>query len=138
MHKDPQLAIFHRDSWHCRFCLEPVFFSPMLRLLNGLAPGHGYYHPNGKTGETVDVLTMRHAMAYHLVGPRNDGDDDPTNLATACWKCVMKKPGADAMRQVSDELRSLHWDGFAAAYRHLPGADPEWEMAIGRAAEAHG
>ena len=129
-----QLEVFYRDYWHCRYCLEPVFFNPTLKLLNDLSPGHGYYHAHGKTGETLTLFQWRFASADHVLPVAEGGENTGDNLVTACWRCNLRKsdgnPSEFQLQEVPADLADLHWDGLASIYPHLPGADPLWSRLI--------
>ena len=129
-----QMEVFYRDFWHCRYCLEPVFFNPTLKLLDKLSPGHGYYHPHGKTGATLSLFQWRFASADHIIPVAEDGVNTESNLVTACWKCNLNKRDTDSqdfpIKEISQDLSKLCWDGLASIYPTLPGANPEWVSLI--------
>ena len=129
-----QLTVFYRDCWHCRYCMQPVFFNPALKLLNNLSPGHSYYHPNGKAGESLELFQWRFASADHFNPVALGGENTEHNLVTSCFRCNLEKrdgdPGNYALKGVSSEVEHLNWDGFASIYLKLPGADPVWAKLI--------
>lgn len=129
-----QMAVFYRDYWHCRYCLEPVFFNPTLKLLDKLSPGHGYYHPHGKTGDSLPLFQWYFASADHIRPVADGGENSLENLVTACWKCNLEKRDADPTKypllDVPLAKSGLCWDGLASIYQDLPVADPEWVSLI--------
>ncbi len=118
--KAQQLRIFFRDSWHCRYCLKPVFFSPTLKLFEELTPGHSYYHRNAKTGKMLPLFQWTWASADHVKPVTRFGENSEPNLVTACWECNLKKRdseiGEDQIKSITDEIRNLHWDGLCSMY----------------------
>jgi len=125
-----QVAIFHRDHWHCRYCLEPVFFNPTLKLLEQMSPGHGYYHAHSKSGAKLSLFQRRFATADHIVPVANGGENSAENLVTACWECNLDKrdrnPNEFTIRDVPAIVVAVNWDGLSSIYAKLPGAKQEW------------
>jgi len=67
--KADQLHIFNRDNWTCKYCGDPVFFAPTLKLLEEKSPGHGYYQGHGKAGKMLSSLKAKNigfAVTSHL------------------------------------------------------------------------
>lgn len=134
--KSLQLAVWRRDSWHCRYCLVPVFFAPTLQVFEELSPGHSYYHPNGKSGAMLPLLQRRWASVDHIQPVAKGGTDDEANLATACWECNLAKRDtpperAGPPRAIGNDLVKLGWDGFASLYERLAKPD-EWVRLLRR------
>ena len=133
--KQLQISVFCRDHWLCRYCLEPVFFNPTLKLLQDLSPGHGYYHPHSKTGERLTLFQRRFASADHVVPVADGGQNIEENLVTACWECNLGKGNRDPNEfeicDVPDTHASVGWDGLATIYPKLPGAKSNWNKIIG-------
>lgn len=129
-----QISVFYRDHWHCRYCLQPVFFSPTLKLLDGMSPGHSYYHRHGKTGAMLPLFQWRFASADHVDPVAAGGENTEENLVTACWRCNLKKrdnpSNSRILKEIPDSLAELRWDGFASIYPTLPGASPAWAKLI--------
>ena len=132
--KPLQLRVFYRDSWHCRYCHHALFFSPTLKLLDQAAPGHSYYHVNGKTGHMLPLFQWRFASVDHIVPVDAGGTNEIENLVAACWRCNLDKSndasGGTQARLIPSELRDLNWDGFASVYMQLPESDPAWVAAL--------
>ena len=57
--KKTQLKVFNRDKWHCRYCDDAVIFSPILKVFESISPGHGYYHPNGKSDKMLKYFANK-------------------------------------------------------------------------------
>ena len=129
-----QMAVFCRDHWICKYCLEPVFFNPTLKLLEDLSPGQGYYHPHSKTGARLTLFQKRFASADHIVPVAEGGQNIQRNLVTACWECnLAKRDRSPSHFQVNDVPAahiSLKWDGLASLYPKLPGARADWKKVI--------
>ncbi len=130
--KKMQIAILNRDHWHCRYCLNPVFFGPTLKLLHKISPGHSYYHPNGKQGQMIRLFFYRWASVDHVVPFSKGGPDSMDNFVTACWECNMKlndkehNQGKPKLNEIPPELIDLNWDGFSSIYPTLPKAESGW------------
>ena len=129
--KAQQLAVWERDAWHCRYCLSPVFFSPTLKLLEGLSPGHSYYHPNGKDGAMLSLFQWGFASVDHIVPVTHGGANDPSNLVAACWRCNLSKGDAPpetvpAPQVIPAELVALRWDGLSSVYTRIASQQDEW------------
>ena len=129
-----QFSVFCRDHWHCRYCLEAVFFNPTLELLEQLSPGHGYYHPHSKADARLALFRQRFASADHIVPVSYEGPTIAENLVTACWECNLDKSARDPInfeiQDVPVSLASLRWDGLASVYPKLPGAKAAWANII--------
>jgi len=133
--RSEQLEVWYRDAWHCRYCLEPVFFSPALKVLEELGPGHSYYHGNGKTGAMIPLFQWTWASVDHVLAVTLGGSNDPENLVTACWRCNLTKGGKSSsdfspVRPIPSEQKALNWDGFAAVYAALLPQNDEWSRLI--------
>jgi len=119
--KKIQLEVWKRDSWHCRYCGKPVFFSPTLKLLDQINPNHTYYHKNGKTGKMLELFQKMWASVDHIVPISKGGENEIDNYATACWKCNLKfrekMVGKDKSNPLDPEAKE--WDGFSGLYPSL-------------------
>jgi 5-methylcytosine-specific restriction endonuclease McrA len=125
-----QLLVFKRDNWTCRYCGDPVFFSPALKLLNGINPRHGYYHKNGKTGRMLPLLQWKWASVDHINPHSKGGEHSEENFVTACWECNLKwrektdgKPNQNKCNKIA---KDLNWDGFSGLYLELSKKNDEW------------
>ncbi len=133
-----QFRVWGRDSWHCRYCLRPLFFAPTLRELASRAPAHGYYHRNGRDGAMLRLLQMSWASADHFVPVTHGGQNTEENLVAACMECNISRGDepasskARALKSIPPELRALQWDGFAAVYPTLVAQPDEWCRIIAR------
>lgn len=128
---DPlRFAVWHRDNWVCRFCGSPVFFSPTLKLLDKLSPGHGYYHQHGWQGKMLDLLGNKCAAAHHVDPRSKGGPSTEANLVTACMQCTMtigdsgKKPEPGI---TNHSAKMTNWDGLSTLYPRLAGILAEKE-----------
>ncbi len=129
--KTQQLAVWNRDAWHCRYCLAPVFFSPALKLLEELAPGHSYYHRNGKAGAMLPLFQWGWASVDHIRPVTRGGTNEESNLVTACWRCNLSKndsaPETVAPpREITPDLAALRWDGLSSVYCRLSKQPDRW------------
>ena len=135
---DLKFRVWSRDAWHCRYCLRPIFFAPTLRELERRAPGHGYYHRNGKEGAMLTLLQMGWSSADHFVPVTHGGQNTIDNLVAACMECNISRGNEPAesksrdLRAIPPQLRALGWDGFAAAYPSLVAEPDEWCKIIRR------
>src|SRR5688572_14990154 len=132
--KPVQLAVWYRDNWHCQYCGAAIFFSPTLKLLETLSPGHGYYDQHGKRGSMLTPLEDRCACCDHVNPVAKGGEPSLENLVAACFSCNRKKSSGELIKRAIDRTeiatRPGGWDGFASLYPKLPGADPEWSRLI--------
>ncbi|MCB9915234.1 MAG: HNH endonuclease [Planctomycetes bacterium] len=130
--KGLQLEVFHRAGWHCTYCSEPLFFSPTLKLLEALAPGHGYYDAHGRRGAMLALLENRCACCDHVSPYSRGGETVADNLVAACFECNRTKSDglAPLVLESKDQPRPQHWDGLSSLYPLLPGADPDWCRAL--------
>ncbi|MBU1197034.1 HNH endonuclease [Candidatus Micrarchaeota archaeon] len=130
--KSLQLKIWARDGWSCRYCGEAVFFAPTLKLLNELSPGHGYYHPNGKTGSMLPLFQMRWASVDHVTPFSKGGEDNEQNYVTACWGCNLKyrerthEQGKPSPIEINMNAKKLGWDGLSSIYLKLSKKRDAW------------
>ena len=124
-----KLRIWQRDSWHCRYCLEPVFFAPTLKLLGDLSPGHSHYQSHGAQHSMLPLLGNGWAMTTPREASETDEDVD---YLTACWSCIGKKRGNPSLevKEVSAEIEGLNWDGMSSVYPELPGGNGSWSRLI--------
>jgi len=132
-----QLAVWHRDAWHCRYCLKPVFFSPTLKLLEDLSPGHSYYHRNGKHGAMLPLFQWGWASVDHVLAVARNGTNEPSNLVTACWRCNLSKNDAHLEsttppQDIPPDLVALRWDGLSSLYIELAKKPDAWCRLIRR------
>ena len=88
--KADQLHVFDRDNWTCKYCGVPVFFSPTLKLLENLSPGHGYYHQHGKRGEMLRLFQMRNQCGALL---------DPEDYEAFILNCTGHYPVDSSLTQ---------------------------------------
>jgi hypothetical protein len=132
--KEQQIGIFIRDSWHCRYCLQPMFFAPTLKLLENLSPGHSYYHRNGLTGKMLPLFFRAWASVDHIKPVALGGDNTDTNLIAACWKCNLDKSNSeireDQIKAITDEIKNLGWDGLCSLYPKLSKPEDGWSRLI--------
>lgn len=131
LRKVEQLAVWNRDSWHCRYCLAPVFFSPALKELDRLSPGHSYYHRNNKSGQMLPLLLWTWASVDHLVPVALGGTNALDNLVTACWRCNLDKRDraqdqSPQTQSIPPQIEALRWDGLFSVYLKLVEKDDEW------------
>ena len=133
--KADQLHVFNRDNWTCKYCGDPVFFSPTLKLLEDKSPGHGYYHGHGKTGEMLELFRTKFASVDHIIPVTKGGQNDIENYATACWDCsltlndaVENKPKPDKINQ--DNI-DTNCDGLVSLYLKLAPENDDWVRLIG-------
>jgi hypothetical protein len=130
MPKQLQIEVFYRDHWHCRYCLEAVFFNPTLKLLDKLSPGHGYYHPHGKSDATLPLFQWYFASADHIVPVSRGGKNEINNLVPSCWKCNLNKndndPNDYKCLDIPDNLANLCWDGLFSIYPKIGGDNSGW------------
>ena len=118
------VAIFHRDSWTCRYCGIKTIAPPFLRFLGEIYPKEFSYHPNWKAGETHEAWLLISTSLDHLVPGARGGDWlAPENLVTACWACnsakadlLLDELGWELLSE--DEVRS-EWDGLTNAVEAL-------------------
>ncbi len=139
--KKIQFAVWCRNHWACRYCGAPVFFSPALKLLDKISPGHGYYHRNGKENEMVDLFQWTWASIDHIVPFSKGGEDEEANFVTACWRCNLKK-GNSLCKEAKIEPNKVNlsaqlanWDGFSSLYLLLADKidkEDEWAKIIKR------
>ncbi len=127
------ITVFRRDAWTCRYCNEAVFFTPVLKLLDALNPGHGYYHPNGKTGAVLYDFQWKWATVDHIVPVTHGGQNMLDNYVTACWKCNLtlndKLEGKDKTKELHTINQNMGWDGFSGLYLKLGPVDA-WHKLI--------
>lgn len=133
--KEMQLRVYIRDRWHCTYCAEPIFFSPTLKILDAMSPGRGYYDRHGRRGAMLSTLENRCACCDHVLPVAAGGPTDMENLVAACFECNRQKSDGQPpeKRERVGSTEPLAWDGFATLYVQLPGGDPAWRSAIGRA-----
>ena len=132
--KKEQLQVFKRDNWTCKYCGDPVFFAPTLKLLEEISPGQGYYHPRGKSGEMLELFRTKWASVDHINPVTKGGQNELDNYATACWDCnvslndkVENKPPPDKINQ--DNIKS-NWDGLLSLYPKLAKTQDSWVKLI--------
>ncbi len=130
--KDTQLKVWFRDNWTCKYCGEPVFFAPTLKLLDKISPGRGYYHPNGKTDNILSLFQWRWASIDHVKPHAKGGADDVSNYVTACWGCNLKlrdkseKQGKPKPGKSNSNAENVNWDGLSSLYTELSQKKDEW------------
>ncbi len=130
--KQHSITVFKRDAWTCRYCNSAVFFTPTLKLLDSLNPGHGYYHPNGKTGAVLDIFQWKWATIDHVIPVSRGGQNNLTNYVTACWKCNLtlndKLEDKDKTQLLNSINKSMGWDGFSGLYLKLGRKDAWYKL----------
>lgn len=131
--KKDQLLIWNRDGWTCRYCHDAVFFAPVLKVLDEMNPGCGYYHKNGKTGAMVEVFQRKWASVDHVLPVSHGGGNSTENYVTACWGCNLdlnddmeSKPQPKSIHQ---ENKTMGWDGLSGLYIKF-GPKDEWHRHI--------
>lgn len=130
--KKVQLRIWKRDFWTCRYCGEPVFFLPTLKLLDELSPHHGYNHPHSKTGEVLSLFQWRWASVDHVNPTSKGGEDSEDNYVTACWKCnlylndITPEQGKPLPNKSNENAVKVNWDGLSSLYVKLCKNRDEW------------
>lgn len=130
--KEVQLRVWKKDKWTCQYCGEQVFFTPTLKLLEKMSPGHGYYHKNGKVGEVLELFRKRWASVDHVNPHARGGEHNEKNFVTACWDCNMRlnnKTLAEGkpMPGIDNELiQSVNWDGLSSLYIKLNKEEDIW------------
>jgi 5-methylcytosine-specific restriction endonuclease McrA len=91
-----QVAVFRRDGWLCYWCKQPVIFAPTMRLLelelrkSGFEGNIAYHHP-GWARAGAPLLDQLGATIDHKEASSIGGAGSLDNLATACWKCNVRK-----------------------------------------------
>jgi hypothetical protein len=129
-----QLRVWYRDNWHCTYCGDPIFFSPTLKLLDSMSPGHGYYDRHGKRGAMIALLENLCACCDHVTPVAAGGENSLANLVAACFACNRAKSSGEPPRQGVEPSQNLarpeRWDGLASLYLKLPGADAQWCLVI--------
>ncbi|MFH0834725.1 MAG: HNH endonuclease [Candidatus Micrarchaeota archaeon] len=113
-----QVGVWARDNWHCRYCGNPVFFAPTLKLLENINPGHSYFHPNGKEGKLLPLFQWSWASVDHVLPVSAGGKNEIGNYVTACWKCNLKL-GDKLEKPKLQEITKSDWDGFYGLYAKL-------------------
>lgn len=127
-----RLEVWRRDCWTCRYCENPVFFAPTLKLLNKINPNHGYYYPHGKNNKILSLFQWRWASVDHVNPKSKGGKNSLDNYVTACWKCNLtfsdktKKEGKAEPMPISEVARNINWDGFSSLYLELSEEKDEW------------
>ena len=136
IHKKMQFKVWQRDFWSCRYCGEVVFFSPTLKLLDKLSPGHGYYHPNGKTNKILGLFQWKWASIDHINPVTKGGLNDEDNYVTSCWQCNLKfgnknlNQGKSKPIEININSKLVNWDGLSSLYIKLVNKDDEWARII--------
>ena len=124
-----QLKIWNRDHWTCRYCGEAIFFSPTLKLLNTISPGHGYYHKNGKSNAMIDIFQWKWASVDHVHPHAKGGLDSEENYVSACWQCNLSyRDGLDKLQPTAMNTSAVetNWDGLSSLYLELQTEIDEW------------
>ena len=130
--KNIQLEVWFRDNWTCKYCSEPVFFAPTLKLLDKLSPKHGYYHPNGKTDKILSLFQWRWSSVDHVEPWSKGGQDNIDNYVTACWGCNLKlkdksrNQGKPKPSMLNENAQIVNWDGLSSVYLKLAQKNDEW------------
>ncbi len=132
--KEFQYQVFCRDKWHCRYCNDAVFFSPILKVLESISPGHGYYHPNGKSDEMLTLFANKFASIDHIIPVTRGGENSIENYVTSCWKCNLMygnkthKKGKPLPNPINSS--GTKWDGLSSLYPKLLDQDDKWSNII--------
>lgn len=79
-----QRKIFERDGWHCRCCGVPVV-SPQARAC--LSACHSALRWGKRNAERHAGVFALMASLDHALPRSRGGNNDPSNLLTACWPC---------------------------------------------------
>ncbi len=79
-----QRKIFERDGWHCRCCGVPVV-SPQARAR--LSARHAALRWGKRNAERHAGVFALMASLDHALPRSRGGNNDPSNLLTACWPC---------------------------------------------------
>ena len=130
--KDIQLRVWKRDNWTCKYCGEPVFFAPTLKLLDELSPGHGLYHPHGKADEILTLFQWRWASVDHMEPWSKGGEDLEDNYVTACWECNLKfrektwREDKPKPTKFNKNTKDVNWDGLSSLYIKLNPTEDHW------------
>lgn len=120
-----QAAIYLRDRWLCRYCGVEILFSPALKVLDTLCPGHAYYSQHGSRTTMAKLLLDRCACIDHVRCVKHLGDNAPENLVAACWSCNLRKSASDDLSwcerliPISALAPSPGWDGLVGVIRKL-------------------
>jgi 5-methylcytosine-specific restriction endonuclease McrA len=120
-----QAAIYLRDRWLCRYCGVEILFSPALKVLDTLCPGHAYYSQHGSGATMAKLLLDRCACIDHVRCVKHLGDNAPENLVAACWSCNLRKSTSDdsswceRLIPISALAPSPGWDGLVGVIRKL-------------------
>ncbi len=80
-----ELQIFVRDGWRCRFCAVRVISRQARKLLCDLFPRETRWELSDAEKHTC--LYAIAASLDHVLPYSRGGDDDVTNLVTACYCC---------------------------------------------------
>jgi HNH endonuclease len=80
-------AVFARDSYTCRYCARHTIALPVLRIVSTVFPSLFRFHPHWKASETDTAYLVLSTSADHVQPVTRGGDDSPSNLVTACWRC---------------------------------------------------
>jgi 5-methylcytosine-specific restriction endonuclease McrA len=115
-------AIYKRDRFCCRYCGARVIPTQIMRLISEIFPEDFPYNRNWKGGQTHPAIASRSASLDHILAWSLGGNNDPENLACACWICNRIK-GDLTLDQLDWELQpistDLEWDGLTRYYRPL-------------------
>ena len=132
--KEIQYKVFCRDNWHCRYCSDSVFFSPILKVLGAISPGHGYYHPNGKSDEMIPLFANKFASVDHITPVTKGGENNLDNYVTSCWECNLKygNKTTEEGKPLPNPITSsdAKWDGLSSLYPKLSDKDDKWTEII--------
>ena len=133
--KEAQYQVFCRDKWHCRYCNDSVFFSPILKILESISPGHGYYHPNGKSDEMLTLFANKFASVDHVNPVTKGGKNTLDNYVTSCWECNLQygNKSHSEGKPVPNEIyisRGIRWDGLSSLFPKLSNNNDGWTKVI--------
>jgi len=127
-----QLEVWVRDNWTCRYCNNPVIFSPTLKLLDKISPTHGYYHTHGDEKKMIKKFCDLCATVDHKHPHSRGGAHNIDNFATACMNCNMKmnnktnEEGKPKLKEKNDKIGQTGWDGMSSLYLKLQRKPDSW------------
>lgn len=117
-----QLAVFRRDSFHCRYCGQKTLFLPTVRALSDLFPDHLPVDPGWKLDHTHPVYWTLIASPDHVIPAIRGGGSDEANLVTSCWRCndIKRAWSLQELRwSLLDPVIDRDWDGLSSAFPDL-------------------
>ena len=85
--KSVERGIFARDGWRCRFCGSRVVVSDALRRICMEVPDSAAWGNRGNADHDHCGFRAVCASLDHILPHSRGGDNDETNLVTACYPC---------------------------------------------------